>query len=185
MVSNLDCINQGVLIVESGDTVVYKLNEELFMESGVDKKLISAEDDLRNYVWQLGKKPQGDILILGLGLGFNVKYILSLPKIKSVTVVEPNINIVTCQQQCLQSNFNGNRNVNIVCGGFFKYMYEVKDRFDFVFIDCYRQMDGTTWPLVADLVTAATHVCKVNGKVAGWVDDSASEYWLNVFKTLF
>ena len=106
MVSNLDCINQGSLVVEGGDTVVYKLNEELFMESGVDKNLISAEDDLRNYVWQLGKKPQGDILILGLGLGFNVKYMLSLPKINSVTVVEPNINIVTCQQQCLQNNFN-------------------------------------------------------------------------------
>lgn len=184
MVSSLDYINNGKLLTTNGDVRVYEFNDELFMESGIKGNLISAENDLRNYIWQLGKKPHGDVLILGLGLGFSIKYLLSLPKINSITVIEPNNNIIIMYQQS-QQHFESDIPITVINSDFFKYLYETKDNFDFVFIDCYRRMDHTTWPLVADLVVAARHSCKVNGKITGWVDDGASEYWINAFQTLF
>ena len=183
MVSNLDYVNDGELLTEVGTTRVYKLNGELYMESGNKGNLISAEEDLRNYIWQLGKKPQGNVLVLGLGLGFNVKYLLSLPKINSITVIEPSNDVIMCQQVFHQ--LDSNSDVTIICANFLKYMYEARSKFDFVFIDCYRQMDNTTWPLVADLIFAARSVCKVGGVTIGWLDGSASEYWLKAFKMLF
>lgn len=183
MVSNLDYVNNGELLTTIGTTSVYKLNGELYMESGSKGNLISAEEDLRNYIWRLGKKPHGDVLVLGLGLGFNVKYLLSLPKINSITVIEPNNDVVMCQQ--IFNQFDTNENITTVNSDFLKYMYENRNKFDFVFIDCYRQIDSTTWPLVADLIFAAKYVCKISGIIVGWADDSASDYWLKAFEILF
>lgn len=183
MTSTLDYFRKGELFVECGNTRVYRFNNEFYMESGAKGALISSEDDLRNYIWQLGKKPYGDVLILGLGLGFCAKYILSLPKIKSVSVVEPNNCVIKCQKSV--DTFKTGSVPYIKNTGYLNYLYETNKKFDFVFIDFYRKINNETLPLIADTVVASRKVCKFNGTVLGWIDDVAEGYWLKVFQSLF
>ena len=183
MASTLDYFKKGELFVECGDTRVYKFNNEFYMESGVKGELVSSEDDLRNYIWQLGKKPYGNVLVLGLGLGFCVKYILSLPKVESVLVVEPNNNVIDCQKAVGVFKIDTAPYINNT--DYLKYLYETGKKFDFVFIDCYRKINNETLPFIADIVAASRKVCKFNGTMLGWVDDAAEGYWLRVFQSLF
>ena len=87
----------GELVAKSGSIKVYSMNEELFMEVGPGHNLLSSERDVADYVWQIVDKPFGNCLIIGLGLGVSAKYILSLPKIKSLVVLEENMDVIEGQ----------------------------------------------------------------------------------------
>jgi hypothetical protein len=183
MGSNLDYFKHGTLIKECNDVRVYELNDELYMESGEVGNLISSEDDLRNYIWQLGKAPYGDVLVLGLGLGLGVKYIHSLPKVNSITVVEPNKDIIACQQ--VDYSLDGYESITLHNVGVLTYLYEADKLFDYIFMDCYRDIGNDTWPFIADLVVAARKSCKFNGTLLGWVGENTSDYWLKAYRLLF
>lgn len=183
MTSNLDYFKKGTLVTEYSDTRVYTFMNELYMETGGEGNLTSSEDDLRNYIWQLGKAPCGNVLVLGLGLGLSVKYLLSLPNVKTITVIEPNKGVIVCQQKL--KNAKRYEKVFVYNAGYLKYLYETNKRFDFVFIDCYRYIDETSFPFIMDVVFAAKKVCSFDGTIVGWADEKATEHWLSAFQKLF
>lgn len=171
----------GELVVKEGDTAVYKMNNSLYMETG-RANLISSDEDLREYVWQLAKRPYGDVLVLGLGLGLASKYILSLPTVKSLTVVEPNIDVIKCQNAV--NSINDPR-FNIVNADLLTYLYETSQRYNFIFIDCYTIIDEDSLPLIADLIAGSKKPLKPKGTLLGWLGDGTPEIFITAFYNLF
>ena len=147
----------GKVIAESGDAKVYKLNNELFLEIGPGHNLWALESELEDYIWQLNDKPRGECLEIGLGLGVASKYILSCPRVRGLTTVEVNEDVIKAYSQLKSEDYSFDYNVypekrhTILNIDGLVYMYETKQRFDFIFIDCYDIIDEDTLPLIADM----------------------------------
>lgn len=171
----------GKLISQEGETKVYKMNNALYMETGRGN-LISTDNDMREYIWQLAKRPYGDVLILGLGLGLASKYILSLPTVNSLTVIEPNLDVITCQSVV---NPIDDERFNVVNVDLLTYLYETPHMYNFIFIDCYNVIDEDSLPFIADLVAASRKPLKPMGTLLGWLDEGTPEIFINAFYNLF
>ena len=171
----------GTLIAKSDETRVYEMGGELFMEAGRNN-LISSDGDLSDYIWQIGNKPYGNCLVVGLGLGIATKYILSLPKVDTVTVIEPNDSVINTQT--LINPITDDR-VSIINNGVLSYLYQVEDKYDFIFLDCYNIIDEDTLPFIADIVAASKKVLTRKGNLLGWLDNNTPEKFIEAFYSIF
>lgn len=170
----------GELVSQHGNIKVYNMNDELFMEQG--KHLIYSDQELSDYIWQISGKPFGNCLVLGLGLGVASKYILSLNKVKKLTVVEEDLDIIHGQ---VVSGMIYDERLNVVRADYITYLYTSKEEFDFIFIDCYSHVTKTTLPLIADLVVAAKRSLSGKGILIGWMDMGTPEELVDPFYGLF
>ena len=191
MSKGLIYFKDGELIADSNDVRVYKLNKELFLEIGPGHNLWALESELEDYIWQLNDKPRGECLEIGLGLGVASKYILSCPKVKNLSTVEINKDVISVYNKLKLEDYNfdykipaGKRHTIINLDGLV-YMYETKYLFDFIFIDCYSIIDEETLPLIADMVYAAKRILKDKGIVMGWFDKATPEEFVKIFYSLF
>jgi len=75
----------GELLAQSGEARVYRFMDFLHLDIGPGHNLWAIESELEDYVWQINGRPKGDCLEIGLGLGVASKYILSCPKVKTLT----------------------------------------------------------------------------------------------------
>lgn len=170
----------GKLVAKSGDVRVYRMEDELFLEDG-RMNLISSDVKKSDYVWQIGSKPKGNCLVIGLGLGTVAKYLLSLNKVTSVTVLEENEDIINAVNILNESAGL----FKIIHTDYITYLYSNTMEYDFIFIDCYSKVDETTLPFIADLTVA----CKINlvpeGILLGWLDMGTSEKFIDSFYSLF
>ena len=191
MDSGLIYFKSGELIAESGKAKVYKFNNDLFLEIGPGHNLWALESELPDYVWQLSDRPSGACLEIGLGLGVASKYILSLPRVRSLTTVELNKDVVDVYKQLKPEHYSlkydifPEKRYTILNADGLIYMYETKQKFDFVFIDCYSIIDEDTLPTIADMSIAARIVLNNDGKVVGWFDKATPEKFVKIFYSLF
>lgn len=170
----------GKLISKAGDVRIYRMNDELFMEDG-RMNLISSDDNKSEYIWQLGDKPVGNCLIVGLGLATAAKYLLSMPKVTGVTIVEENKDIIEAV-----SNVNKiDELLKIDNAEYLPYLYTTEDKYDFIFVDCYTKVDGETLPYIADVTTACKTSLSSNGILLGWLDVNTPERYIEAFYSLF
>lgn len=172
----------GVVMTESGKTRVYQMDKELYLEVGPGHNLISSSDDIADYIWQINDKPFGNCLIIGLGLGISAEYVLSIPRVNSLTVIEENLDVIKVQEVI---NKIDNKKLSIINKEILPYLYQTKDTFDFIFIDCYTHIDEDTLPFIADVIAGAKRVLKVNGSLSGWLDDNTPEIFIKYFFKLF
>ena len=172
----------GELVAESGDTRVYKMNGKLFLEKGIGHTLWALEDELEDYIYQLDSWPQGDCLEIGLGLGVASKYILTFPKVKSLTTVEIDENVIKTQKMI--NPVKDDRHLILNAHGLY-YAYETKQMFDFVFLDFYDVIDEETLPVIADMVAACNRILKTGGKMLGWLDKHTPGDHASLFMSLF
>lgn len=181
----------GELIAESGDARVYRYNGDLFLEIGPGHNLWALESELEDYVWQLSDKPEGSCLEIGLGLGVASKYILSLHRVRSLTTVEINEDVIGVHAKLRPEDYSfrfdlfpEKRHTILNADGLI-YMYETKQKFDFVFIDCYSVIDEDTLPMIADMSIAAKTILNDDGNVMGWFDKATPEEFVNIFYNIF
>ena len=172
----------GDLIAESGDTRVYKMNGKLFLEKGVGHSLWALEDELADYIHQLGDWPRGDCLEVGLGLGVASRYLLSFPKVKSLTTVELDADVIRTQE--LANPIDDDRHLVLNANGLY-YAYETKKMFDFIFLDFYDVIDEDTLPAIADMTVACERILKRKGKIIGWLDKHTPGDHAAIFMSLF
>jgi spermidine synthase len=191
MSEGLIYFKDGELVAESNDVRVYKLNKELFLEIGPGHNLWALESELEDYIWQLNDKPRGDCLEIGLGLGVASKYILSCPKVTSLTTIEVNEDVISVYNKLIPKDYSfdyksqpDKRHTIINLDGLV-YMYQTNHLFDFIFIDCYSAIDEETLPLIADMIYAAKRVLKDKGIVMGWFDKATPEEFVKTFYGLF
>lgn len=172
----------GELIAEHGDTRVYKMNGKLFLEKGVGHNLWALEEELEDYIYQLGDWPKGDCLEIGLGLGVASQYLLTFPKVKSLTTVEIDSDVIEVQK--MVNPIDDDRHLILNAHGLY-YVYETKQMFDFIFLDFYDVIDEDTLPEIADMVAACQRILKRNGKMIGWLDKHTPGDHAAIFMSLF
>jgi hypothetical protein len=172
----------GELIAESGDTRVYKMNDKLFLEKGVGHTLWALEDELTDYIEQLGDWPRGDCLEIGLGLGVASRYLLSFPRVKSLTTVEIDEDVI--KTQAMANPINDDRHIILNANGLY-YAYQTNQLFDFIFLDFYDVIDEDTLPVIADMIAACNRILKRDGKMIGWLDKHTDGQNAAIFMSLF
>lgn len=170
----------GKLVAKSGDIRIYNMDDELFLEDG-RMNLISSSDKKSGYIWQIGDRPVGNCLVIGLGLGTVARYLLSLNKVTGVTVIEENKDMIEAVNRLGMSADL----FEIICTDYLMYLYKHSINYDFIFIDCYTKVDESTLPYIADLAIA----CKTNlaseGILLGWLDMKTPEKFIDSFYSLF
>lgn len=191
MAEGLIYFKDGELIAESGEATVYKFNNDLFLEIGPGHNLWALESEISDYIWQLNDRPKGTCLEIGLGLGVASKYILSLSKVKSLTTVEINKDVINVYKKLKPEDYSldfyvfpEKRHTILNADGLI-YMYETRQKFDFIFIDCYSIIDEDTLPIIADMTIAAKGLLNEGGEVMGWFDKATSEEFVKTFYALF
>ena len=172
----------GELVAESGDARVYKMNGKLFLERGPGHTLWALEDELEDYIHQLGDWPRGNCLEIGLGLGVASRYLLSFPKVKSLTTVEVDENVIKAQKKA--NPIDDDRHLILNANGLY-YAYETKKMYDFIFLDFYDVIDEETLPIIADMVVACDRILKRGGKMIGWLDKHTNGEHAAIFMSLF
>ena len=175
MVSGLIYFQDGEVVAESGDAKVYKMNEQLFLEKGPGHNLWALEMELGDYIEQLGSWPRGDCLEIGLGL-------LTFPKVKSLTTVELDADVITVQAQA--NPIDDDRHIILNANGLY-YAYQTDRLFDFIFLDFYSHIDEDTLPQIADMVEACHRRLKRKGKMIGWLDPHTPGDFAEAFMGLF
>jgi hypothetical protein len=172
----------GELVAEHGDTRVYKMDGKLFLEKGAGHTLWALEEELEDYIYQLGDWPRGDCLEIGLGLGVASKYLLTFPKVKSLTTVEIDKDVI--EVQSMVNPINDDRHIVLNAHGLY-YAYETNQMYDFIFLDFYDVIDEDTLPEIADMVTACQRILKSDGKMIGWLDKHTPGDHAAIFMSLF
>jgi len=157
----------GLLLAESGGVCVYKMNNSLFLEKGPGHTLWASSNEFGDYIQQLGSFPNGDCLEIGLGLGIVSRYLLSFPRVKFLTTVEIDKDVIAVQKKV--NYIDDNRHTILNTNGL-HYSYLTKKRFDFIFLDFYTIIDEDTLPQIADMVVACKKILNRNGKIMGWLD---------------
>ena len=180
----------GKVIAKSGKAKIYKTSYDLFLEIGPGHNLWALESEYEDYLWQLQDFPRGHCLEIGLGLGVASRYILTFPRVEHLTTVEINEDVINVHKKikdvnrkyCLDYNSEKHR---ILKANGIEYAYQTKQRYDFIFIDCYDRIDEDTLPFIADMVMACSKILKPNGKMVGWLDKHTPETFVGIFHRLF
>jgi len=172
----------GELIAESGDTRIYKMNGKLFLEKGQGHNLWALEDELEDYIFQLESWPKGDCLEIGLGLGVASKYLLTFPKVKSLTTIEIDENVIAALK--LANPIDDDRHLILNANGLY-YAYETKRLYDFIFLDFYDVIDEETLPIIADMAVACERILRRGGRMIGWLDKHTPGEHAAIFMSLF
>ena len=195
MEEGLIYFRDGGVVAESGEVKVYEMNEQLFLEIGPGHNLWALESELADYIQQIWDKPKGDCLEIGLGLGVASNYILSCPKVKTLTTVEKNNDIINTYEVVKgifskrarnQIKFwSGKKHIILNADGLL-YAYQTNRFFDFIFIDFYSLIDEDTLPEIREMAQACRRLLKQDGEMIGWFDkntpaDLTSEFY-KIFK---
>lgn len=180
----------GKLLVEHGLARVYKMNNELFLEIGQGHTLWARESELEDYMNQLQDFPRGNCLEIGLGLGVVSRYLLTFPKVKHLTTVEINPDVIEVhkkideEERGYKLDYNPSQHRILNADGI-SYAYQTNQRYDFIFIDCYDRIDEDTLPLIADMTNACSRILTRTGRMMGWVDKHTPEPYYSVFVNIF
>ncbi len=87
-------------------------------------------------------KACGDVLTYGLGIGYFVFQALNNKKVKSVTVVEYNLEIIELFKRHILPQFQDKDKIKIIHGDAFQHFNKENiDKYDYVFVDIYRSND--------------------------------------------
>lgn len=179
----------GELIAEVGQARVYRMNDELFLEIGKGHTLWALESELQDYIYQLNDKPRGACLEVGLGLGVASKYILSFPKVNTLTTIEINSDVIAVQKAVnpVADNwgaFSPDDHLILNCDGL-SYIYQTDFKYDFIFLDFYDRIDEETLPQIEDMARAANKILKKGGTMVGWLDPYTPEEYIRPFYDIF
>jgi len=182
----------GELLAKSNDVKVYKMNNELFLEIGKGHTLWALESEIFDYMNQIGDKPNGDVLEIGLGLGVMSRYLLTFPKVNSVTTVEQNMDVIRVHEQIYDHLYTkdykkiikNKKHIVLHIDGL-SYLYATEFKYDFIFLDFYDRIDEDTLPLIKDMANGCKKVLKENGLVYAWLDPYTPEEFMEEFNSIF
>lgn len=190
--SSMLYFKEGDKIAESGNVRVYSFNNDLFLEIGEGHTLWALESELSDYIEQLGGRPKGNVLEIGLGLGVASRYILSLPNVRALTTVEANSDVVNVYNTVMErdrvfmENFSHKKHLVLNTDGL-SYIYNTKRKFDFIFMDFYDRIDEDTLPEIKDMVDGCKRsgILADGGEIMGWFDPYTPDEFVKEFNDIF
>ena len=182
----------GELIAEHGEARVYLMNDELFLEIGQGHTLWALQSEISDYIDQLGDMPRGDVLEIGLGLGIASRYLLTFNKVKSLTTVELNEDVIAVHDQIRDRLYTEdylkiikNKEHIILNTDGLIYMFSTKYTYDFIFLDFYDRIDEDTLPIIKDMANGCRRVLRPGGIAIGWLDPHTPEEFVKEFEGIF
>lgn len=127
------------------------------------------------------EEAQGNVLVLGLGLGYYPFMISLKPEVNKITIVEKNKKIVSIFKEYILPEFKHPEKIEIIEGDAFKVMKEKGHQYDYAFFDIYRSSDDGLL-----LYVKAKRLEAVNPqlKVAYWLEASMLAHLRRVVITL-
>lgn len=171
MPKSLIYFQSGKLIAESGLARVYRMEGKLYLEKGKGHTLWAHDGEIEQYIEQLKDLPRGNCLEVGLGLGVASRYMLSFPRVSTLTTVEIDSDIIDVQKKANLIDDKRHRILNV--DGLL-YAYQTKKLFDFIFLDFYTHIDEETLPVITDMANACRRLLTSKGRMIGWVDPATS-----------
>lgn len=184
----------GELIASSGEVRVYNMYDQLFLEIGIGHTLWTLESEIFDYIEQLGDIPFGNVLEIGLGMGITSRYLLSCKKVKTLTTIEINKNVIKVYNKIKNLlddrlkniiNIVSNKNHRIINNDGMRYITHTQRKYDFIFIDNYTLIDEETLPKIEELAKASVKILKDGGIVSGWYDKYTLENFTKEFNKIF
>jgi len=172
----------GEIIVEAGDVRIYKMDDNLFLEKGPGHNLWADSMEIEDYKGQIGDSPRGDCLEIGLGLGVASNYILSCPRIKSLTTVEFDLDVINAYRYLEPMPDPKHR---IVCQSGYIYMSCTKEKYDFIFLDFYNILDKETLMVLEQYKKLAENLLRPDGVIKAWFDPYTTDEEAEEFFKLF
>jgi spermidine synthase len=163
---------------------------QLFLEIGEGHTLWALESEIQDYMEQLQDYPRGDCLEIGLGLGVVSRYLLSFYRVKSLTTVEVNKDVIEVHEKInpedrgLDVEYDEGRHTILNADGI-SYAYQTNKRYDFIFMDFYDRIDEETLPVIADMAHACSRILKPGGRMMGWWDKHTPEPHDHTFMEIF
>jgi 2-polyprenyl-3-methyl-5-hydroxy-6-metoxy-1,4-benzoquinol methylase len=180
----------GKLIAEHGKAKVYRMNGELFLEIGPGHTLWALESELTDYIEQLQDYPRGNCLEVGLGLGVISRYMLTFPRVNKLTTIELEADVIGVHSKIKESDrgvkldYDPSRHRILNADGL-SYAYQTKQRYDFIFIDCYDRIDEETLPMILDMANACSRLMKPGARMMGWLDKHTPAQHFDIFQKIF
>lgn len=172
----------GEIIAESGDVRIYQTSYDTFLEISPGRNLWALGSEIKDYENQLGNRPKGDCLEIGLGLGVASKYLLSLEKVKSLTTIEINEDVIRVFNYL---NIRLDKKHTILCLDGLEYVKHIDKKFDFIFLDYYSLLDEETLPNIEVMVYHCKKILKPGGEIVGWYDKYSPDNFTTWFNELF
>jgi len=171
----------GEVIADSNDIVIYEMDGVRYLEQGPGHNLWADSAEINELAPQIGNRPFGDCLEIGLGLGVASEYILSKPNVNSLTTIEINEDVVYLYKELNLEKDNH----TIICQNGLDYILNTDRLFDFIFLDFYSIIDEDTLPEILTYVGASKRILKSGGETMGWFDLYTPEDLAKKFFSLF
>jgi spermidine synthase len=194
MSENAIYYEDGELIASTGEVRVYNMDDQLFLEIGPSHTLWTLESEIFDYIEQLGDTPSGDVLEIGLGMGVTSRYLLSCEKVKTLTTIEVNKDVIKVYNKIKELlddklkdiiNVAPNKKHRIINNDGLRYITHTQRKYDFIFIDNYTIIDEETLPEIEELVKAAAKILNSDGIISGWYDKYTLERFTVRFNDIF
>jgi len=185
----------GEIVANHGQATAYHMDDCLILEIGPGHNLWALENEVSTYLNQLKDYPKGDCLEVGLGLGIASRCILSYALVEHLTTVEINKDVIGLHEKLIPildgskySNkwlpYNSNRHTIVNENGL-TYLCTTKEKYDFIFLDFWQQIDDQTLPYIADMVYYAKKTLTDDGILMGWLDPYTESTYRKEFINLF
>lgn len=169
---------EGDLIATHGEAKVYLYDDLLHLEIGPGHNLWMVESEIKELAQQIGDSPRGKCLEIGLGLGVASKYILSCPKVESLTTVEIDSDVIAVQKKA--NRIDDSRHTIVHAGGL-DFIILTDEKYDFIFLDYYSIIDEDTLEILDIYVKAARKTLVDGGTILAWFDPYTPEEDANKF----
>lgn len=172
----------GRIVAESGDVRVYQDDYDTYLELGPAHTLWTLASEVTDYEEQIGNESFGDVLEIGLGLGVASKYMLSLEKVKSLTTIEINKNVIKVFNYL---NIKLDEKHTIINSSGLDYVKNTNEKFDFIFLDYYTLLDEETLANIEIMVYWCRKILRPGGKIMGWYDKYTPDNFTTWFNEIF
>lgn len=194
MSGNAIYYEDGELVASSGEVRVYNMDDQFFLEIGLGHTLWTLESELFDYIEQLEDTPSGDVLEIGLGMGVTSRYLLSCKKVKTLTTIEINKDVIKVYNKIKELlddklkdivNITSDKKHRIINNDGSRYITHTQRKYDFIFIDNYTIIDEETLPEIEELVKVAAKILNSGGIISGWYDKYTLERFTARFNDIF
>ena len=128
------------------------------------------------------EEAKGNILVLGLGLGYYPFTISLKDEVKKITIVELDQNIINIFNKHLLPLFPHKEKIQIIKGEAIKFLNNNKDHYDFVFVDLWHNPEDGL-PLYLRISKIAMHY--KNCKFQYWLEKSLIALYRRCLLTIY
>ena len=163
--------------IKVDDKIYFELSQIGYFKERYDYPYLGTKDSVwmsinPNEIKTMEKhinKAKGNVLVLGLGIGYYPFMIANKEDVKSITIIEKDQNIIDLFNEFIFNQFNHKNKIRIIKDDAFNYLNKInKAEYDMVFADL--------WHSAEDGITMFLRLKEIEGRLSipfmYWIDNS-------------